>query len=483
MRCARTLLHAMVTAIALAWVVGWAGAETAGGKPPNIVMIISDDHTYRDFGFMDNGLVKTPHLDRLAAMSARYVSGYVTSPVCRPSLATLLTGLHTHQHRIHFNHPPPADHKIRYSMSRDEYYAARARCEVFIRAVPALPRILARHGYDCLQTGKFWEGHHKNAGFTHGMTTGRAAGVDGCSDKQLSDGSTVALGNGDIGLTIGRSTMQPLYEFIDAHDSDDDRPFFIWFAPFMPHAPHNPPQEYLDLYEDDPAVPRHYVEYYASCTWFDDTVGALLAYLEKAGLTERTIFAFVADNGWTPATQKQAGGPGYTYDRRSKRSPFEAGSRTPILIGWKGHVQPATHRAPCSSIDIVPTILHAVGLGDQAQGMPGINLMPSALGNRQLEQRPVFGGVYPGGASSLGNPSGHIAYRWVRDGPWKLIVPHRHGDEEVYRGYLEQVSLFDVERDPDETTDLSGDPQYADRLKRLRRLLDDWWTPDDQQAE
>ena len=79
------------------------------------------------------------------------------------------------------------------------------------------------------------------------------------------------------------------------------------------------------------------------------------------------------------------------------------------MIGWKGHVQPATHRAPCSTIDIVPTILHAVGLGDQTKGMPGINLMPSALGNRQLEKRPVFGGVYPGLASSLGNPSRHIA--------------------------------------------------------------------------
>ena len=74
-------------------------------RPPNIVMIISDDQTYTDFGFMGNARVQTPNLDSLARKSARYTHGYVPSSVCRPSLVTLLTGLYPHQHGIHFNHP------------------------------------------------------------------------------------------------------------------------------------------------------------------------------------------------------------------------------------------------------------------------------------------------------------------------------------------------------------------------------------------
>ena len=74
-------------------------------KLPNVVLIISDDQTNSDFGFMGNADVLTPNLDRLADQSARYVNGYVPSSVCRPSLVSILTGLYPHQHGIYFNHP------------------------------------------------------------------------------------------------------------------------------------------------------------------------------------------------------------------------------------------------------------------------------------------------------------------------------------------------------------------------------------------
>ena len=79
---------------------------------PNIVLIISDDQAYRDFGFMGNTQVNTPHLDRLAKQSAFFPNGYVPSSVCSPSLATLLTGRFPHQHGIHFNHPPCRSRRI-----------------------------------------------------------------------------------------------------------------------------------------------------------------------------------------------------------------------------------------------------------------------------------------------------------------------------------------------------------------------------------
>lgn len=95
-----------LAAIALAFV---ATLPAFADERPNIVYLIADDQTWSDYGFMGNESVHTPNLDRLAAQSARFPNAYLTTSVCRPSLATLLTGLHIHQHGIHFNHGPPGN--------------------------------------------------------------------------------------------------------------------------------------------------------------------------------------------------------------------------------------------------------------------------------------------------------------------------------------------------------------------------------------
>src|SRR5690554_4919471 len=103
-------------------IVVMSAASRADERPPNLVVIISDDQTYTDFGFMGHPWIRTPHLDRLAEQSARYPNGYVPSSLCRPSLATLLTGLYPHQHGIHFNHPPPGFSGARDILTQDQYY-------------------------------------------------------------------------------------------------------------------------------------------------------------------------------------------------------------------------------------------------------------------------------------------------------------------------------------------------------------------------
>jgi uncharacterized sulfatase len=438
-------------------------------------MILADDQSYTDFGFMGNPLVRTPHIDRLAEQSARYVNGYVPSSVCRPSLATLLTGLYPHEHGIHFNHPAPGNSRLN-RMNSDEYYAARADAEQLFARNRSLPRILAHHGYNSLQTGKFWEGNYRNAGFTHGMTTGRAAGAPGCWDKTLPDGVTVAHGNGDVGLAIGRVTMEPIAGFLDDHAGEGRAPFLLWYAPVLPHEPHDAPQKYVDLYENNPHVPRHFVRYYANCTWFDDTVGTLMQLLEERGLMYNTLVVFVSDNGWTPSTVEHPTYPGFDVDKRSKRSPFERGLRTPILIRWDGQVKAATHEEPCSSVDVVPTILGTLGLKKEAANMSGIDLMPSAQVETPLDpKRPVFGEVYPGDASQLGDPSADVAYRWVRRGPWKLIVPHSIDGKPAWGGYLNRAALYNVVDDPDEQKNVISSPENASVADELQGLLDGWW--------
>jgi uncharacterized sulfatase len=272
--------------------------------------------------------------------------------------------------------------------------------------------------------------------------------------------------------------MQPIRDFID---NSAGRPFLVWYAPYLPHQPHDSPREYYDLYRDNPAVPRNFVPYYASISHFDHTVGELVDYVEAKGLAQNTIFVFLADNGWEPDTRPTKGRPQeFEHTKRSKRAPFEHGLRTPILIRWDGRVVPATHPELAGSIDILPTLLAAAGAADKADRLPGIDLLPSATGRAKLDpRRAVFGEVYPGDATSLGNPSGDVAYRWVRQGNLKLIVAHSHAAQKPWGDYLDADALFDVVADPDESVNLIHDPEYTGKAAELRRLLDAWWTPGD----
>ncbi|HWY85122.1 MAG TPA: sulfatase-like hydrolase/transferase, partial [Gemmataceae bacterium] len=124
------------------WLLDFTTDWAAQTQPPNIVMIVGDDMGWTDFGFMGSKSVRTPRIDRLASESAIFPHGYVPTSLCRASLATLLTGLYPHQHRICCNDPPAG--------------VDRSEMHPFIKNSPTLPRLLAGAGYRSLQTGKFW---------------------------------------------------------------------------------------------------------------------------------------------------------------------------------------------------------------------------------------------------------------------------------------------------------------------------------------
>ena len=470
-------IHRLAGALAIAWTATAFAPPLAKATPPNIVYIISDDQTWSDFGFMGNPRVHTPNLDALAEKSACYINGYVPTSVCRPSLVTLLTGLYPHQHGVHFNHGPPGNSGYNRMSSRDEYERVRLREFELIDKVETLPGLLHREaGYRSLQTGKFWEGHWRNGGFTEGMTTFEPppAGQTFGGVRTLASGERVAHGNGDVGLIIGRETMAPIFDFIDDAE-EKQQPWLVWYAPYLPHQPHDSPEEFYQLARSRPDVAGHELPYFASIAQFDHSVGELLDHVEAAGATADTVFVLVVDNGWSPSKRRQKSRPQeFVHTDRSKRAPFDDGVRTPVLIRWDGVVEPATHEDLVNSIDLVPTLLSAAGVHRYAiPELPGIDLLPSARGEQPLDpERPVFGEIYPGDATSLGHPEKDIAYRWVRHGPLKLIVPH--GDD-PWGGYLEKPALFDVADDPDERTNLAGDPQHADDIERLTALLDEWW--------
>lgn len=391
---------------------------------PNVVLIISDDQAWTDFGFMGHEVIETPSLDRLARQSALFPRGYVPSSLCRPSLATIITGLYPHQHKITGNDPPKGTN--------------RQEMLKHLRSLPTLPKLLAERGYRSLQTGKWWEGNHRLGGFTHGMTHG---------DPERRGR------HGDEGLTIGRKGMAPIFDFI--RESGDD-PFFIWYAPFLPHSPHNPPERLLAKYRR-PDRSLHVAKYYAMCEWFDETCGQLLDFLDENNLSEETIVLFVTDNGWIQSTDSPR------YAAKSKRSPYDGGLRTPIMVRWPGNVLPGRYENLASSIDLAPTILTACGIKPPST-LPGMDLVAVAAG-KAAKRSTIFGEIFEHDVADIDDPRASLLYRWTIQDQWKLIVP---------AGVNSGSELYDLSTDPHETKNLAA-PQST-RVEQMTRLLDDWWS-------
>ncbi|MBS0264873.1 MAG: sulfatase [Planctomycetes bacterium] len=416
----------------LAWAIGClavlATPQTLRAepeRPPNIVMIVADDQGWTDFGFMGHKVIQTPHLDRLASESAVFPNGYVPTSLCRASLATLMTGMFAHQHKICCNDPPDG--------------VDRTQMHPFIQQAPALPRLLGKHrGYRSLQTGKFWEGHFSNAGFTDGMTMkGR---------------------HGDDGLVIGRKTMQPVYDFITERP---DQPFFVWYAPMLPHEPHDPPARLLEKYAT-PDRNLKLAKYFAMCEWFDETCGELLKWLDEHQLRENTFVVFVVDNGWIQETGEVRTTRG-NFAPKSKLSPYDGGLRTPVMLRWPGHTQPGRHTDLVSTIDLVPTMLAASGI-DKPPEMPGLSLLDVAAGKGRLDRDAVFGEIFVHTAVDIDKPALNLTHRWVRAGDWKLIS---------FEADPQRVELFNVSTDPFEERNQA--PEQPDRVKTLKNRINDWW--------
>ena len=413
---------------------------------PNIVLIIGDDQAWSDYGFMGHPVIKTPNLDRLASQSLVYRFGHVPTSLCRPSLATMITGLYPHQHGITGNDPARSEGISRSSAA---FLLDSEKLISRMGNSATLPRLLAQAGYLSFQSGKWWEGHYSRGGFTHGMTHGDP---------------TRGGRHGDEGLSIGRNGLQPLFEFIN---EAGDSPFFIWYAPFLPHTPHDPPERLLAAYRLE-GRPTDLSRYYAMCGWFDETVGELLKHLDLMNLTRNTLVLFAADNGWiqrTPGSPVPSGWD-FSFAPRSKRSPNEAGIRTPVLLRWPGKITPGQSDSPISTIDLAPTILAAAGLEPTDQ-MPGIDLLDqTAVASRKV----IFGDIYTHDVLDLDEPLASLKYRWCLRGPWKLIVPHSPNVIDA------ELSLFDVVSDPHETKNLaSSHPQL---VGRLYREIQNWWRID-----
>ena len=418
-----------------------------GADRPNVVLIISDDQAWTDYGFMGHADVQTPNLDRLASESAVFKRGYVPTALCRPSLVTLLTGHYASTHGVTGNDPSP-----KYAEHGSELYnRRRAQLISYLDKFETVPEALGKLGYLSHQSGKLWEGSYQNCGFTHGMTRGFPE-----------PGGR----HGDDGLRIGREGMQPIAEFVNMAVRQE-KPFFLWYAPFLPHSPHNPPQRLLDKYSD--GRPVSIAKYYAMCEWFDETCGQLMDILDQENATDNTLVVYVCDNGWIqdPKSKK--------YAPRSKQTPYEGGIRTPIMYRWLGKIAAGERPELASSIDIAPTILAAVG-APAPDDLPGLNLIPHLVSDSPIDRDTIYGESFAHDIADIENPQASLLFRWAIEGKWKLLLTY-DGETNRYASTHPRTEkrpqLFDLHADPHEKSNLAKD--HPGVVARLAKKINAWY--------
>jgi uncharacterized sulfatase len=433
-----------ILAVAL---IGGAVVTQAAEKSarPNIVFIVSDDQGWGDYGFMGHPHIATPNLDKLASQSLTFQRGYTPAPVCRPSLASIVTGLYPHQHGVTGNDPELPDKGVKSQVGRTipkyaHYY------ETIINNFakrPNLVRDLTARGYVSLQTGKWWEGDPvTTAGFSHAMTLGTGKG-----DR-----------HGGKGLEIGRKGLQPVKDFIA---EAGDKPFLVWYAPLLPHDPHNPPPELLEKYMKV-APSKPVAAFWGNVEWFDRTCGELMDHLEEKGLRDNTIILFTTDNGYIQSpTAANRSGP------RSKLTPYEGGVRSPIMVCWPAKLKPrmdTEHLA--STVDFWPTLAGLLGT-EAPQNLPGINLADEQAVARRSQ---IFGESSAHNITDVEHTDRNLQHRFMVDGWWKVIAPDSRNLPDA------KPELYDLKTDPWEKNDLAA--AQAEKLSQMLGRLDQWWKPE-----
>ncbi len=352
--------------------------KTKATKQPNIVFIISDDHRWDALGAAGNKKIKTPVLDKLAREGVYFRQATIHVSQCAPSRTVLLTGLSPHQNGYYANN----------FIRNDLQWANRF-------TVPTMPELLQQAGYQTILVGKW---HLRTDPWLTGFTDIRTWLPEGASnyvDSRLAKGKSRKK---EVikGFTNGIFANDAI-EFLTS-DAAKEKPFFLWLASTIPHAPTKPnPSHFEHMYEGEtnedllpPGFPSHtsvqiplegiadsvapnLANYYASVSYLDNLVGQVLATLDKQGLAENTIIVFLGDNGL------MAGSRGL----RGKVVPWEESVRVPLIVyAPKFAVIKGRNDIPVSSLDLPATILSMAGVSIP-ENWAGRNLQPLLKGSKK----------------------------------------------------------------------------------------------------
>ena len=432
----------------------------AGRRPPNIVLIVSDDQGYNDLGCYGGTEIKTPNLDRLAAGGTRLTSFYVTWPACTPSRGSLLTGRYPQRNGTYdMFRNDLVDHDYLYP--KEEYAVSWEMIGGMDTREVLIPRALKQAGYVSGIFGKWDLGQlHRflplQRGFDefYGYTN---TGIDYWTHERY---GVPSMHRGNEPTTEDKGTYatdlfrREALKFIEKHK---DHPFFCYVPFNAPHGASNlerprpgvqAPLEYIRAqygeYDPKEANSRRAkrMRYMAAVTYMDEAIGQMMDLLARHGLQENTIVIFFSDNG----------GSGSAADngplRGGKSRMFEGGLRVPCIVRWPG-VVPAGSVCDefLNSMDILPMLCGAAGIREpKGVKLDGFNMASVLAGKQKSPREEMFWQRRGDKAARVGN------YKWI----------------ESSRG----SGLFDLSSDIGEQNDLSK--ERPDVLAKVKSRFSAW---------
>lgn len=490
---------AVRNALSLALLVAWClwlaacaaiGAPTSVARPaarPNIVLIMVDDLGYGELGCYGQQKIRTPNLDRMAAEGMRFTRFYASAPVCAPTRAMLLTGMHSGHACIRDN-----------GESRDAAGKSIEGQTPFPAGTRTLGTAMQDLGYATALVGKWGNGGPGSTGeprlmgfdFSYGYLCQRQA-HNFYPTHLWRNGVREGLPGNTQGNIKGETYAQDRFieetiAYVEARAS----PFFLYLPYTIPHAAIQATDADLAVYADEfPETPyeggRGYLKhatpragYAAMITRLDRDVGLLLDALKAHGLDDNTLVLFTSDNGPT----HDVGGVDTVFFnsagglRGRKGSLWEGGIRVPFIARWPGAIAAGTESAHrCATHDLYPTIVAAAG-GPTPPSIDGVSFLPTLLG----AGAGAGAGAASGSGAGLGvdaqplheylywETPGYGAQQAVLMGDWKGIR------RDMGKGNM-RVELYDLANDPAESRDVSE--QHPERVDRMRIIMETGRTP------
>jgi arylsulfatase A-like enzyme len=423
-------------------------STSSPSRPPNIVYLLADDVAYDDVGCYGATKIKTPNIDRLAKEGRRFTSYYAPHPVCTPSRAALMTGCYAQRVGL----PAVLYPQANIGLSANEI---------------TLPEILKSRGYATACIGKWHLGHLPEFLPTHhgfDVWFGIPYPNDHGPERSKRNNPPIPLYRGDkiieqpVDLpSLGDRFVGESLEFMRANR---DKPFFLYLAFVDAHTPWYVAERFKGKSQLGP--------YGDAVQEMDWGIGEVMTTLAELKLDENTLVIFASDNGplFRPHEELarvygEAGRllPQTHVLREGKYTTAEGGVRVPMIARWTGRIPAGTESAEIAAgFDWLPTFARLAG-GDAPKDriIDGKDILPLLTDDNAKSPHDTF--FY----------FANYALEGVRKGKWKLrLVDHAPlKDGEAKRP---GVSLYDLEKDVGETTNVAAD--HPDVVAELQKLLD-----------
>ncbi len=466
--------------LAMLILLSCSGPGEIPGKP-NFVFILVDDLGWADLGCYGSTFHETPNIDALASDALRFTNAYAACPVCSPTRVSIMTGKY------------PARTGVTDWIAGRQSHAGAQPCdkllprdfelEMKLEEV-TIAEALREAGYRTFFAGKWHMGEDSAYWPVHQGFEINKGGWSAGSPKggYFSPYTNPRLESGPEGECLTDRLTDESIRFLEEHS---DEPFLLYLSFYTVHTPLQGKPELVAKYEgkiDSLGLDRGSMEttdrdwirvappkgrfserveqghavYASMIETLDTNVGRLMHRLRDLGLEENTIVIFMSDNGGLATAE---GSPTSNLPLRAGKGwLYEGGIREPMFIKWPGSgSEGKVCHLPVTSTDFYPTILEMAGLDLRPeQHMDGVSLAAVLTGQETMEERPLFW-HYPHYCNQGGKP-GAV----VRLGNLKLI--------EYFEG--PSWELYDLESDPGEETDISGD--FPEKVEKLKSLLHQW---------